>query len=37
MKKIFQYIDKKNYVILKKKRRNNIYKLQQPDFYAQIC
>ena len=42
MKIIFQYIDKKtqqnkNYVIFKKKEKNNIYKLQQLDFYAQIC
>ena len=39
MKIIFQYIDKKknkNYVIFKKKK-NNIYKLQQLDFYVQIC
>ena len=40
MKIIFQYIDKKkpkkNYVIFKKKK-NNIYKLQQLDFSAQIC
>ena len=37
MKIIFQYIDKKNYVIFKKKEKNNIYKLQQLDFSAQIC
>ena len=37
MKIIFQYIDKKNYVIFKKKKKNNIYKLQQLDFSAQIC
>ena len=37
MKIIFQYIDKKNYVIIKKQKKNNIYKLQQLDFSAQIC
>ena len=36
MKIIFQYIDKKNYVIFKKKK-NNIYKLQQLNFSTQIC
>ena len=41
MENFFQYLDKtkiKNlcYIFLKK-RRNNIYKLQQLDFSAQIC
>ena len=37
----FHYLDKnqkKNlFYIFLKKRRNNIYKLQQLDFFAQIC
>ena len=42
MKIIFQYIDKnktkqKLCYIFKKRKKNNIYKLQQLDFYAQIC
>ena len=41
MKIIFQYWDKKKkkktMLYLKKKKKNNIYKLQQLDFYAQIC
>ena len=38
MKIIFQYIDKKTYVIFKKKKKKQyIYKLQQLDFSAQIC
>ena len=41
MEIIFQYLDKnqkKNLCyIFFKKRRNNIYKLQQLDFFAQIC
>ena len=42
MEIIFQYLDKKQkktnlcYIFFKKKR-NNIYKLQQLDFSAQIC
>ena len=40
---IFQYLDKKKrrskvcYIFLKKGEKNNIYKLQQLDFSAQIC
>ena len=40
MKIIFQYIDKKKQkktMLYLKKKKNNIYKLQQLDFYAQIC
>ena len=37
MKIIFQYIDKKKSYIKKKRKKNNIYKLQQLDFSAQIC
>ena len=41
MKIIFQYIDKKKNkkktMLYLKKKKNNIYKLQQLDFYAQIC
>ena len=38
MEIIFQYIDKKKTMLyLKKKKRNNIYKLQKLDFPAQIC
>ena len=42
MEIIFQYLDtnqEKKYLcyIFKKKKKNNIYKLQQLDFSAQIC
>ena len=41
MEIIFQYLDKKtpkkSMLYIFKKRRNNIYKLQQLDFSAQIC
>ena len=36
MEIIFQYLDKKTMLYLKKKK-NNTYKLQQLDFYTQIC
>ena len=40
MKIIFQFRDKKNKtktMLYLKKKKNNIYKLQQLDFYVQIC
>ena len=38
MEIIFQYLDiNKLCYILKKKNKNNIYKLQQLDFSAQTC
>ena len=38
MEIIFQYLDKKKLCdIFFKKKKNNIYKLQQLDFSAQIC
>ena len=41
MKIIFPYIDKKTNktktMLYLKKKKKNIYKIQQLDFYAQIC
>ena len=37
MKIIFQYIDKKKAMLYLNKKKNNMYKLQQLDFSAQIC
>ena len=41
MEIIFQYLDKnpkkKSVIFIFLKKRNNIYKLQQLDFSAQIC